>query len=97
MRKKLEQTLIDLVSKDKSVYLLVNDLGSFESFRKLFPNNFINCGIGEPNMVSVAAGLSLSEKLRSVIKSFVQYINMIDVNITISFIFYFTDLNIILS
>jgi len=59
MRKRLEDLLITKAREDKTIYLLVNDLGSFESFRKEFPNRFINCGIGEPNMVSVAAGLSL--------------------------------------
>lgn len=59
MRKKLEQLLIEKAREDKGIYLLVNDLGSFDNFRKEFPDRFVNCGIGEPNMVSVAAGLSL--------------------------------------
>lgn len=59
MRKKLEDLLIEKAEKDSSIYLLVNDLGSFENFRNKFPSRFINCGIGEPNLVSVAAGLVL--------------------------------------
>ena len=59
MRYTLEKLLITSARKDKSIYLLVNDLGIFSDFRKEFPNRFINCGIGEPNMVSVASGLSL--------------------------------------
>ena len=45
---------------DKDIILLVGDLGySFvENFQKRFPEQFINCGIAEQNMVGVAAGLA---------------------------------------
>lgn len=54
----------DIVSKDKDVIVLVGDLGySFmEEFAKKHPDNFINCGCAEQNMVGVAAGLALGGK-----------------------------------
>lgn len=52
--------LTDLAREDENIILLVGDLGySFmEDFAKKFPNQFINCGIAEQNMVGVAAGLA---------------------------------------
>jgi transketolase len=49
---------------DKDVILLVGDLGySFmEDFAEEFPDQFINCGIAEQNMVGVAAGLARAGK-----------------------------------
>ena len=35
----------------------------FDDFIDLFPNRFINCGIAEQNMISVAAGLSSEGKI----------------------------------
>lgn len=54
------KTLTELAEKDKDVILLVGDLGySFmEDFAKRFPEQFINCGIAEQNMVGVASGLA---------------------------------------
>jgi len=45
---------------DKDIIVLVGDLGySFmEGFAERFPDQFINCGIAEQNMVGVAAGLA---------------------------------------
>lgn len=46
------------------MFLLVGDLGfSFcEEFAKELPNQFINCGIAEQNMIGVATGLAISGK-----------------------------------
>ena len=34
-----------------------------ETFKKKFPERFINCGIAEANMMSVAAGLATTGKI----------------------------------
>lgn len=64
MRKEFAETLSKLAEKDKNIYLLVGDVGFgvFENFAQKFPKRFINCGISEPNMMGVAAGLALSGK-----------------------------------
>ena len=50
-------------SKNKKVFLLTGDLGFsvLESFEKKFQNSFINVGIAEQNMISIAAGLALEK------------------------------------
>ncbi len=64
MRKQFVKTLIELAEKDKDIILLTGDLGfSFlEAFRDKLPNQFINCGIAEQNMVGIAAGLAITGK-----------------------------------
>jgi len=64
MRKEFANTLYGLAEKDENIYLLVGDVGFgvFEDFAEKFPKRFINCGISEPNMMGVAAGLALSGK-----------------------------------
>jgi transketolase len=49
---------------NKNVFLLTGDLGYklFDEFRKKNPDRFLNMGVAEPNMISVAAGLALSGK-----------------------------------
>ena len=50
-------------SKNKKIFLLTGDLGFsvLESFEKKFQNSFINVGIAEQNMISIAAGLALEK------------------------------------
>jgi len=62
--KKSLALLTDLAQKDKDVLLVVGDLGFslFDDFRQKCPNQFINAGIAEQNMLSVAAGLALEGK-----------------------------------
>ncbi len=45
--------------------LLTGDIGFtvFEEFRKMLPNQFINVGVAEANMIGLATGLSLSGKI----------------------------------
>ena len=64
MRKTFINTLTELARKDKDIMLLTGDLGFsvFEDFAKEFPGQFINCGIMEQSMVSIAAGLALCGK-----------------------------------
>src|SRR3989338_10163182 len=64
MRKTFINTLTELARKDKYIMLLTGDLGYsvFEDFAKEFPGRFINCGVMEQSMISIAAGLALSGK-----------------------------------
>ncbi len=64
MRKTFIDTLAKLARKDKDIFLLTGDLGFsvFEDFAKEFPDRFINCGVMEQSMISIAAGLALSKK-----------------------------------
>lgn len=53
-----------MAKQDKDIILLTADLGySFiEQFQKELPNQFVNVGIQEQNMVGVAGGLALAGK-----------------------------------
>ena len=64
MRKTFIDTLTILARKDKNIFLLTGDLGFsvFEDFAKEFPERFINCGVMEQSMISIAAGLALEGK-----------------------------------
>ena len=64
MRDAFFKSLYTIAKNDKSVMLLSNDFGapSLDIFRKELASQYLNCGISEQNMISVAAGLALSEK-----------------------------------
>jgi transketolase len=64
LRKQFFKTLSELAKNDKDVMFLTGDLGFsyFESFRGTYPDQFINVGIMEQSMVSIAAGLALGGK-----------------------------------
>lgn len=61
MRKQFVEKLTELAEKDPKVILIIGDVGfSFlEPYIKNFPNQFLNAGIAEQNMLGMAAGLSL--------------------------------------
>ncbi len=64
MRNTFVKTLVKIAEKDKNVFLLTGDLGYslFDEFREKFPEQFVNCGVAEQNMIGVAAGLALEGK-----------------------------------
>lgn len=64
MRNTMVEELVKLAEKDKDVVLMVGDLGfgCFEPFWEQFPDRFINAGISEQNMASMAAGLAKEGK-----------------------------------
>ncbi len=64
MRNAFCRSLARLAEADPDVMLLTGDLGFgvFEEFRDRFPKQFVNAGVAEQNMVSVAAGLALAGK-----------------------------------
>lgn len=64
MRNIFVNTLFDLCKNDKNTFLLTGDLGFgvLTKFWETYPDQFINAGISEQNMTSVAAGMALEGK-----------------------------------
>lgn len=60
MRKAFVSRLIKEAKSNSNILLLTADLGFevFEDYISQFPNRFINVGVAEANMISMAAGLS---------------------------------------
>ena len=62
MRLVYAQTLNDLIEKDPNVFCLEADLskasGTSPEVLSRHPQNFINCGVQEANMIGVAAGMA---------------------------------------
>lgn len=60
MRNAFSDALVAAATRDPKVLLLTGDHGYalFDAFRKACPDQYINCGIAEQNMVGVAAGLA---------------------------------------
>lgn len=60
LRKAFWSEISKIAKNDKDVIVLTGDLGySFcEQFSEEFPDQFINCGCAEQNMIGVAAGLA---------------------------------------
>lgn len=64
MREAFLRELEELADKDSSIMLLTGDLGFnvFEKFEEKFPNQYLNVGITEQAMTSMATGLALEGK-----------------------------------
>lgn len=62
MRNSFASELRAIAQTDSRVLLLSGDIGNrlFDDFKKDYPNRFVNCGVAEQNMISVAAGLAIS-------------------------------------
>lgn len=60
MRAAFSDALVAAAQRDSRILLLTGDHGYalFDAFRKACPDQYINCGIAEQNMVGVAAGLA---------------------------------------
>ncbi|MFD1179397.1 transketolase family protein [Paenibacillus puldeungensis] len=65
MRNRFVQTVSELARDNSNLFLLTGDLGFgvLTQFQQNFPDRFINAGISEQNMTSVAAGMALEGKL----------------------------------
>jgi len=60
------RALVELGKENHDVVALVGDLAASTSvnlFKEAFPDRFIECGIAEQNMATIAAGLSLTGKI----------------------------------
>lgn len=64
MRHAFNLELLDLAKENPSLLLLTGDIGFkvFDTYREQFPDKFINMGVAEANMISVASGLAMSGK-----------------------------------
>ena len=60
MRNAFSDALVNAAKSDRRVVLLTGDHGYslFDEFRKVCPDQYINAGVAEQNMVGVAAGLA---------------------------------------
>lgn len=64
--KNVRKEVINLIApdfkKDSRYYLLVGDMGfgAVDGLKKEFPGRVINCGIMEPGMVGIAAGMAMA-------------------------------------
>ena len=65
MRTAFIETLLELAQKDPRIVLIVGDLGFgvVNEFMKRLPNQFLNVGVAEQNMVGLATGMALSGKI----------------------------------
>ena len=64
MRDTFVRTLIDLAERNRKIMLITGDLGFgvLKPYWEKLPNQFINAGIAEQNMTTVAAGMALEGK-----------------------------------
>lgn len=65
MRDALMKSLTALAEKDPKLMLLTGDLGYgvFEEFEKQHPEQYLNIGVAEQNMMGVASGLALEGRV----------------------------------
>ncbi|HSS60641.1 MAG TPA: transketolase C-terminal domain-containing protein [Candidatus Limnocylindrales bacterium] len=65
MRTAFIQTLDELADRDPRVCLVVGDLGFsvIEEFAQKHPDQFVNAGVSEQNMIGLAAGMALTGRI----------------------------------
>lgn len=61
MRNAFADEITNISENEKNIVLLTGDIGNrlFDKFKEKNDDNFINCGIAEANMMSMAAGLAM--------------------------------------
>ena len=62
MRNTIINKITEYAERDKRVFMVTGDagFGVLDEFKKKFPDNFINLGVAEQNMISFSAGMSLA-------------------------------------
>lgn len=75
MRNAFAEQITMLAKQDDRIVLLSGDIGNrlFDEFKTLFPERFLNCGVAEANMMSVAAGLA-SDGFRPVVYTIAPFV-----------------------
>lgn len=65
MRTAYLDTLYDLAKNDKRVYALISDNGAivYDKYRRDLPQQYLNLGISEANMIGMAAGMASCGKI----------------------------------
>lgn len=65
MRTAYLDTLYELAQKDKRVYALISDNGAivYDRYRRDLPEQYLNLGISEANMIGMAAGMASCGKI----------------------------------
>ena len=65
MRDHFIKRLGELAGNDPRITIVSGDLGFgvYDDFRRQYPDQFINAGVAEQNMMGIAAGLSLEGKI----------------------------------
>lgn len=65
MRTAYLDTLYELAQKDKRVYALISDNGAivYDKYRRDLPQQYLNLGISEANMIGMAAGMASCGKI----------------------------------
>lgn len=65
MRTAYLDTLYELAQKDKRVYALISDNGAivYDKYRRDLPEQYLNLGISEANMIGMAAGMASCGKI----------------------------------
>lgn len=65
MRTAYLDTLYELAQKDKRVYALISDNGAivYDKYRSDLPEQYLNLGISEANMIGMAAGMASCGKI----------------------------------
>ncbi len=72
------QFMLDLAKKHENLMVISADLGrssGLDRFKKLYPDKYLSVGIGEQNMIGVAAGLS-REGYKVFVTSFAPFLSM---------------------
>ncbi len=61
MRNAFAAELTALAAEDERIVLLAGDIGNrlFDAYKARCPQRFMNCGVAEANMISMAAGMAL--------------------------------------
>ena len=75
-RQSYGNALVELGNEHENLYVLDADLaGATQTgmFKKAFPDRFIDCGIAESNMISIAAGMATTGKIVEQVRNAVGY------------------------
>ena len=61
MRRRFGEVITQLADVDEKIYIVVGDIGFkiFDEFREKYPDRFINMGVCEQSIISVASGMAL--------------------------------------